>query len=57
MDVLFTQAKQYLSKTTAAHYSTLHTKIANQNVLKRIPIATNRKNPKWHNKVTKATQC
>ena len=39
MDVLFTQAKQYLSKITASHFSTLNTKIANQNVLKRILIA------------------
>ena len=39
MDVLFTQAEQYLSKLTASHFSTLNTKIANQNVLKRILIA------------------
>ena len=39
MDVPFAQAKQYLSKITASHFSTLNTKIANQNVLKRILIA------------------
>ena len=39
MDVLFAQAEQYLSKITASHFSTLNTKIANQNVLKRILIA------------------
>ena len=30
MDVLFVQAKQYLSKLTTSHFSTLNTKIANQ---------------------------
>ena len=39
MDVPFAQAKQYLSKITTSHFSTLNTKIANQNVLKRILIA------------------
>ena len=39
MDVPFMQAKQYLSKITASHFSTLNTKFANQNVLKRILIA------------------
>ena len=39
MDVPFAQAKQYLSKITASHFSTLNTKIPNQNVLKRILIA------------------
>ena len=39
MDVPFTQAKQYLSKLTASHFSTLNMKIANQNMLKRILIA------------------
>ena len=39
MDVPFMQAEQYLSKLTASHFSTLNTKIANQNVLKRILIA------------------
>ena len=35
MDVPFAQAKQYLSKITASHFSTLNTEIANQNMLKR----------------------
>ena len=39
MDVPFTQAKLYLLKLTASHFSTLNTRIANQNVLKRILIA------------------
>ena len=39
MDVPFMQAKQYLSKLTASHFSTLNTKFANQNVLERILIA------------------
>ena len=39
MDVPFVQAEQYLSKITASHFSALNTKIANQNVLKRILIA------------------
>ena len=39
MDMLFAQAEQYLSKITASHFSTLNTKISNQNVLKRILIA------------------
>ena len=39
MDMPFVQAKQYLSKLTASHCSTLNTKIANQNMLKRILIA------------------
>ena len=39
MDVPFTQVEQYFSKITASHFSTLNTKIANQNVLKRILIA------------------
>ena len=38
-DVPFVQAKQYLSKITASHFSTLNMKIANQNVLKRILFA------------------
>ena len=44
MDVPFAQAKWYLSKITASHFSTLNTKIANQNVLKRIPIAMHNEN-------------
>ena len=39
MDVLFMQAKLYLSKLTASHFNVLNTKIANQNVLERILIA------------------
>ena len=39
MDMQFIQAEQYLSKITASHFSTLNTKFANQNVLKRILIA------------------
>ena len=39
MDVPFTQAEQYLSKLTASHFSILNTKIANQNMLKRVLIA------------------
>ena len=37
MDVTFEEAN-YLTKITASHFSTLNTKIANQNVLKRILI-------------------
>ena len=39
MDVPFAQAKQYLSKLTTSHVSTLNVDFANQNVLKRILIA------------------
>ena len=39
MEVLFMQAKLYLSKLTASHFTTLNTDFANWNVLKRIPIA------------------
>ena len=39
MDVPFMQAKQYLSKLTASHFSILNVDFANWNVLKRIPIA------------------
>ena len=39
MDMPFKQAKQYLSKITASHFSTLNTQFAKQNVLKRILIA------------------
>ena len=39
MDVPYVRAKQYLSKITASHFNSLNTKIANQNVLKRILIA------------------
>ena len=43
MDMPFMEAKQYLSKFTASHFSTLNMKIANQNVLKRILIAMHNK--------------
>ena len=36
MDV---QAKRYLSELTTSHFSTLNVDFANQNLLKRIPIA------------------
>ena len=39
MDVLFMQARQYLSKLTVSHFSTLNMDFTNQNVLKRILIA------------------
>ena len=39
MEVPFAQAEQYLSKLTTSHFSTLNVDFANQNVLKRIPIA------------------
>ena len=39
MDVPFVQAEQYLSKITAPHFSTLNTKIANENMMKSILIA------------------
>ena len=35
---------QYLSKITASHFSTLNMKIANQNMLKMIPIAMHNEN-------------
>ena len=44
MDMLFAQAKQYLSKLTTSHFCTLNTKIAYQNMLKRIPIAMHNEN-------------
>ena len=44
MDMLFTPAKQYLSKLTTSHFGTLNTRIANQNVLKRILIAMHDEN-------------
>ena len=42
--MLFALAELYLSKLTASHFSTLNTKIANQNVLKRILIAMHNEN-------------
>ena len=38
MDVRFAQAELYLSKITASHFNTLNMRIANQNMLKWIPI-------------------
>ena len=37
-------AEQYLSKLTSSHFSTLNTKIANWNMLKRILIAMHNEN-------------
>ena len=39
MDMPFTQAERYLSKSSASHFSTLNTDFAIQNMLKRILIA------------------
>ena len=39
MDVLFPQAERYLSKLTDSHFSTLNMDFANQNMLKKTPIA------------------
>ena len=39
MDLTFVQAELYSSKITASHFSTLNTKITNQNMLKRVLIA------------------
>ena len=39
MDMPFAQAELDTSKVTASHFNVLNTKIANQNVLKRILIA------------------
>ena len=44
MDMPFTPAELYLLKLNASHFSTLNTKIANQNVLKRIPITIHNEN-------------
>ena len=44
MDMLFTQAESYLSILIASHFSTLNTKIANQNMLERILIAMHNEN-------------
>ena len=53
MDVPFAQAEQYLSKLTATQFSTLNTKIANQNVLKRILIAMLNENKADSNEIFK----
>ena len=39
MDVPFVQVERYLLRLTASHFGTLNSKIANQNMLKRILIA------------------
>ena len=44
MDVLFAQAKQYLSKLTASHFGTLNTRFANQNMVERILVAMHNEN-------------
>ena len=44
MDMPFVPAERYFSKITTSHFSTLNTKIANQNLLKRILIATHNEN-------------
>ena len=44
MDMPVMPVKLYLLKFTASHFSTLNTKIANQNVLKRILIAMHNEN-------------
>ena len=44
MDMPFAQAKQYLSKITASHFSTLNMEIASQNMLKRILIVMRNEN-------------
>ena len=44
MDVLFVQAKQYLSKFTASHFNTLNMDFANRNMLKWILIAMHNEN-------------
>ena len=44
MHMPFVPGKLYLSKFTASHFSTLNTKIANQNMLKRILIAMHNEN-------------
>ena len=44
MDVLFVQAKQYLSKLTASHFSTLNMDFSNRNMLKWILIAMHNDN-------------
>ena len=52
MDVPFAQAKQYLSKITASHFSNLNMKFANQNMLKRILIAMlNENKANWNENV------
>ena len=49
MDMPFTPAKLYLIKLTPSHFSTLNTRIANQNVLKTILIAMHNENKAEYN--------
>ena len=44
MDMPFMPAELYISKLTASHFGTLNSKIANQNMLKRILIAMHNDN-------------
>ena len=44
MDMPFAPAKLYLSKLTSSHFGTLNTRIAKQNMLKRILIAMHNEN-------------
>ena len=44
MDMPLTPAELYLTKLTASHFSTINTKIANQNILKMILIAMHNQN-------------
>ena len=44
MDMTFMQAERYLSRIAASHFSTLNTKFANWNALKRILIAMHNEN-------------
>ena len=44
VDMPFTPAELYLIKLTTSHFSTLNTKIANQNVLKMVLIAMHNEN-------------
>ena len=49
MDTPFTPAELYLIKLTTSHFSTLNTRIANQNMLKMILIAMHNKNKTDYN--------
>ena len=49
MDMPFTPAELYLIKLTASHFSTLNTRIANQNMLKTILIAMHNENKADYN--------
>ena len=49
MDMPFTPAELYLIKLTASHFSTLNTRIANQNMLETILIAMHNENKADYN--------